>query len=152
MSKSFTFSDILLAYRKAKTDAFYETGHNTSQRFAFFEQDLFQNIKNLLDNLNSGRNYWLNEETFTGNYGLMIKSIEERIPDNKKVYYSNYERQMSENNEYDIEYRIVGQHSVEFHIISSLWIEFVGYKLDKYISRDSYGCRLNFIQDIDLVR
>ena len=145
MDTKFTYSEVLNAYRKAKADAFYETGHNNSLNFAYYEQELFENLKKLLDNLNSNQFAWLEDKQFTGTYALMIKSIEAKEVGLKNVYFSNYERQNSENKRYDINFRVIGQHSVNFHILSSLWIETVGYKLDKFIPKNSYGCRLNLM-------
>jgi len=39
-------------------------------------------------------------------------------------------------------FRFIGHHSIDFHIISSLWIDKVGVHLEKYLSEKSYGSRL----------
>ena len=44
--------DLLVAYRKAKADCFFENTFPTAVKFAEYEQNLLTNLKVLLKNLN----------------------------------------------------------------------------------------------------
>ncbi|MHA3078968.1 RNA-directed DNA polymerase [Acinetobacter sp. ANC 5502] len=41
--------------------------------------------------------------------------------------------------------RVVGNFTVQAHILSALWINFIGHKYDEKLSKNSYGSRLNRI-------
>ena len=65
-------SDLVVAYRKAKVDAFYETGHLTSLNFALYEQDLFENLTTLQLKLQSSDKGWFQTEEFVGTHKFLI--------------------------------------------------------------------------------
>ena len=46
-----TISDLLVAYRKAKADCFFENSFPTAAKFAEYEQDLLKNLNILLNKL-----------------------------------------------------------------------------------------------------
>ncbi|HNO74247.1 MAG TPA: hypothetical protein PKG49_01240 [Nitrosomonas mobilis] len=48
---SLTIEDLLIAYRKAKADCFFENTFPTAIKFAEYEQDLLANLKRLLEQL-----------------------------------------------------------------------------------------------------
>ncbi len=147
MALNITFDDLVIAYRKAKADAFYENGHKTALSFAQYEIDLFENLKKLQDKLYSKNRKWLENSDFIGGYAFVLKSIkiaESEEPEKKEefIFYSDSKRQWSKTEPVDVSFRIIGQHPVEFHILSSLWINKVAYRLETAVSENSYGCRL----------
>ncbi|RZJ88511.1 MAG: RNA-directed DNA polymerase [Chryseobacterium sp.] len=50
----------------------------------------------------------------------------------------------------NIDFRIISNLSVEFHILSSLWIDHVGYEMERGLSDNSYGSRLNSSSPVPL--
>jgi hypothetical protein len=140
-SLNIPLEDLVIAYRKAKVDAFYERGHNTAISFAEYETDLLQNLKNLQTNINSGSARWVERIDFVGVHALILKSVL-RNNKSKNVIHSNSNRQWSKGETASVDFRIIGQHSVDFHILSSLWIDKVGYRIERRVSENSYGCRL----------
>ena len=116
--------DITTAYRKAKADAFYDYGNLNLLKFAEFEQDLVENLHAL-------RNKLLNWEfedydEFVGSFTLIMKECVEDIKDKPFVFFSDVQRNWEHASNIKVDFRIIGQHPVEFHILSSLWIDKVG--------------------------
>lgn len=149
-NKEITLDDLLIAYRKAKVNAYYETGHVTSIDFAEYEHNLIDNLNSFLKEFNDYNSNWFLSKDFIGQHRYALKKVE--VAENEltsKVdkscsftYFSNSKRSWDNMQVKKIDYRIIGKHSVNFHILSSLWLENVGFKLDAKISKNSYGCRL----------
>lgn len=146
MSITISMQDIIIAYRKAKADAFYDHGHLTSLKFAQYEENLQSNLSAFDDKINRKETSWLEEEDFTGTYTFTLKKVE---PDKKEAdetsgffFYSSSERNWKNVSKVTADFRLIGLHSVEFHILSSLWIEKVGQFLEEKMSINCYGCRL----------
>lgn len=147
MALNISLDDLVIAYRKTKADAFFENGHHTALSFAEYEANLFNNLKDLLNKLYSKNNNWLKRKEIVGTYAIILKTGEDSKKnqyDKKEefVYYSNNNRQWDKTKNVEVGFRIIGQHPVNFHILSSLWIDKVGYRLEKAVSENSYGCRL----------
>ncbi|MES2725564.1 MAG: RNA-directed DNA polymerase [Bacteroidota bacterium] len=139
-----TKSDMLLAYRKAKTDAFYENGHNNVLQFIDYEKNLINNLNWLRDNILSDSFSWLTEE-IVGGFSFTLKEIafDSKKEVSKKVYFSDANRLLNNLEIDDIQFRVIGQLSVHMHVLASLWIIKVGSKLEQSLSENSYGCRLS---------
>jgi hypothetical protein len=140
--------DLIIAYRKAKVDAFYETGHNTRYAFAVYEDNLIENLTYLRDKINSEDLEWFTDDSFIGEHIFTIKKItpkyykKSQTKESAFLYFSDTQKSWENLESANVEYRIIGKHHVHFHVLSSLWIEKVGYNLDEHISESSYGCRL----------
>lgn len=156
----FTIEDLLIAYRKVKIDCFYETGHLTALSFAFYEQNLIGNLENLLEKINQNDLNWFSSYDFIGTHYFSLKNIDFKPnkdfefnddKENSFKFYSNSKRKWenSKDNNLKVDYRIIGNHSVDFHVLSSLWIEKVGRLLEEKISENSYGCRLKRVGQKD---
>lgn len=156
MVKKFTgfsnleMTDLLLAYRKAKSDIFWEKNISAVNRFIDFENDFESNISNLFEvikkaDINEIVNYCI-DSNFCINYP---KSIDFECNDEESNdFYSisspakEFKRKLKDC-EITISSRIVGNFTVSAHILSALWINFIGHKYDEKLSKNSYGSRLN---------
>lgn len=147
-----SLEDLIIAFRKVKVDSFYETGHVTAVDFAEYEQNLFENLNTFLEKFNIYDEGWFTSPRFVGNHRYALKKVEfeRNAKTNKKkepfIYFSKSERDWNRKEIKEIDYRIIGKHSVDFHVLSSLWLEKVGYKFDALISDNSYGCRIKGIK------
>ena len=54
--------DLVVAYRKAKADCFFENTFPTAIKFAEYEQDLLANLKTLLANLQADKGFSDNDD------------------------------------------------------------------------------------------
>ncbi len=142
------FEDLVLAYRKAKTDTFYESSHLMVIDFLVYERNLYSNLQNLLDRIHKYDLKYFRSEEFCGEHFIAFKSlsIKDEIA-NSANYTSSIDESWKFLEDYkkgsvELKYRVLGRHSVDFHVLSSLWIEKVGSKLENKLTQNSYGCRL----------
>ena len=153
---SLTIEDLLVAYRKAKADCFFENTFPTAIKFAEYEQDLLANLNDLLSRLKSNSGFESDEELL-GDFRLLPKKLStDRKADsteNGHVHFSKPERAVeSLFKNYDItpEFRIVGDFPVDTHIISALWINMIGHQFDAKLDDSCYGARLKRIRNDEL--
>lgn len=145
MPLDITLQDLVIAYRKAKADSYFENGHLTALGFAEYEADLSNNLNALLQTLYRAEvNGKLEIEV--GGYATILKSIEDAdkntVKQEEVVFYSDSKRHWNSQKNKKARFRIIGQHPIDFHIISSLWIDKFGHRLERAVSENSYGCRL----------
>ena len=153
---SLTIEDLLIAYRKAKADCFFENTFPTAIKFAEYEQDLLTNLQLLLNSLKSDSGF--KEKTaLVGNYRLLPKklSTEKKSSStaNGHVHFSKPERAVEDlfkNFHITPEFRIVGDFPVDSHVISALWINMIGHKFDAKLDECCYGSRLKRISNDEL--
>ena len=154
--KSLTIEDLLVAYRKAKADCYFENFFPSTIKFAEYEQDLLNNLKKLLEQLQADSGFEGNIELL-GEPRLFPKSLtpkkKKNIPNNDHVHFSDPDRTFKHlRSKSDIipEFRIVGDFPVDTHIISALWINSVGEKLDAKLDDCCYASRLKRIRNDDV--
>ncbi|PPD50574.1 MAG: reverse transcriptase [Methylobacter sp.] len=152
-----SLQDIYIAYRKAKREAFYDRNCAYGLKFADFEQDLIGNLEYLFVKLNDEG--WTQENDFIGSYTYIPKSIESAKSDeNDPVHFfasdplEDWERLHVGKKKAKTEYRLVCDPSVNYMIISALWVLKVGHKYDASLdSRYALGNRLRRLKATDEV-
>ncbi|HDU2652287.1 TPA: hypothetical protein U2R98_000986 [Yersinia enterocolitica] len=152
-----TVEDLLVAYRKAKADCFFEDTFPTATNFARYEQNLVENLANLLESIHDN-NGFDNNSDLIGNFRLLPKKLstkkKEGLPENGHIHFSNPIRSAKELfKHFDLipEFRVVGDFPVNSHIISALWINMVGHKFDAKLEDCCYGARLKRIGGDELL-
>ncbi len=92
---SIKIEDLLVAYRKAKADCFFENTFPTAIKFAEYEQDLLANLNALLSRLQIDSGFENNEELL-GDFRLLPKKLyADKRPDSSEdghVHFSKPER------------------------------------------------------------
>jgi len=141
----FSLIDIAMAYRKVKVDLFY-SGNPCRLALAEFEKNIAKNIaqlKKVLDN---------NDLEFIFSccqgYFLTPKKIDfdkKKNPDN--VIFSNQHKLNSPEKITECSLRLIADVPIFFHIITTLWIHFIGEKFDAKLSENSYGNRIRRHRD-----
>jgi hypothetical protein len=149
-----TLADLIVAYRKAKADCFFENGFPTSIKFAEYEQSLFDNLNRLLKNLKKQKGF-KNDVPLLGKCRLVPKKLGLNPIEGKTnghVHFSDPQKAFNHLREiYTLtpEFRVVSDFPVDAHIISALWINTVGHKFDACLDHRSYGSRLKRLKDDD---
>lgn len=153
---SLTIEDLLVAYRKAKADCFFENTFPSAFKFAEYEQKLITNLKKLLVRLQE-QNGFEKDKAFLGDFRLLPKKLstdkKDKSSSNGHVHFSNPERaadHLFKNYHVVPEFRIVGDFPVEAHIISALWINTIGHKVDEKLDDCCYGARLKRVKNDDM--
>lgn len=147
--KDVTLDDLLISYRKAKADCYFENTFPASIKFANYEEDLVANLQSLLKTIRKGRfpDKWL------GSYRVIPKKLSINPKGGKElshVHFSSPQRafdNISRFNQLTPEFRVIGDFPVEAHVISALWINCVGHKLDSALSAECYGARLRRVRE-----
>lgn len=146
-----TLSDLYVAYRKAKLEAYHETTHFHALAFTEYEQELQKNLSKLYETINAQSPNWDAEPAFLGDYTYLPKSIDFSAWDNNTDGHfravnpiSDWNQRFNESNKKaTAKLRLVIRPTVNFQIISALWIMKVGHLFDGIIdSKVSYGNRL----------
>lgn len=147
-----TIADLMLAYRKAKVDAFYDKDHRLATKFSEYEENLLSNLTELLEKLKSTS--WHDDGDLLGKVLLIPKNVKVASKENNNSSQASYHsdrlerfKSMSKYSDIGLSFRVAGDFPVNTHIISSLWVTLVGYKFDFQLSKSSYGVRLKKYED-----
>ncbi len=150
-----TLADLLVAYRKAKADVFFENTFPTAIKFAEYEQDLLANLESLLQRLQTQQGF-AEDETLLGQFRLVPKKLGlERKPGapSGHTHFSDPDRAFEgllARHELTPGFRIIGDFPVDTHVLSALWINMVGHKLDACLDETAYGSRLRRVRTEEL--
>jgi Reverse transcriptase (RNA-dependent DNA polymerase) len=154
----FTLVDLGMAYRKAKVDLYYST-NSQPMEIGKYEDNLEVNLLNLLTRLNGVDEQWVKEKGFLGDWTLVPKSLEPPTLDKdvkngvlfsspaddwKHICALNKEKKPSAS------FRLMAQASLDFHVLSTLWVLKVGHKYDKKLTNCAYGNRIRRGLDKDI--
>ncbi len=150
-----SLTDLFFAFRKAKVDCFYESSIRVAERFITYEQALPNNLAALLVRLQAGE-----AATILTN-GIKQPIIfpkrlhfepNEQTPDKQgagkamaHAFFSDAERafQRASSQQAPVpEFRLIGDFSVEAHVLSALWVDLVGHKFDACLSSRALASRV----------
>lgn len=149
--EAFSLSNLYLAYRKAKAEAFYENTHYHALEFTKYEQHLHLNLKRLRSRLVSRSADWFSDCAFIGDHAYLPKSVDCEAWNNGDEGHfraldplSDWERRFQAAREpASASLRLVIRPTVDFQIVSALWILQVGHLFDAVLNqRASFGNRL----------
>jgi len=152
-----TLHDLGLAYRKAKVDLYYSS-HASLEAIADYESKLHENLTALLIKLQAEDESWVTNPEFTGSWTLATKSVDMSLWDKYRQNHSNDMVFSSPNEEWEhicgllqrvdptqkpkATFRVMAQCSLDFHVLSTLWMMKVGHQFDAKLTTCSYGNRL----------
>lgn len=154
-SSGLTLRDLLFAYRKAKADCFFERMLLLASEFAHYERDLEENLRRvaaLVEEATAGADIesvakkFFDDKAFEEMVAVLPKSIGARGPqrsDDDAVVTgvdARYSRLTSQRAE--VAFRLVGRFPIGVHVLSALWINKVGHRLDEQVCPEARGARL----------
>ena len=135
--------DLGMAYRKAKVDIYYST-HAPIMDVVNYEENLYENLKRLYGTLQNQDNTWANDGCFLGDWVLVPKGVNADCTKTGLIY-SDQQIQWNaacRNKSVEAEFRLMAQPSLDFHVLSALWIAKVGHKYDSRLADCAFGNRL----------
>lgn len=151
-----------LAYRKAKVDLYYSS-HASLDAIAKYEEDLYANLSTLLEKINGDDESWVTSPEFVGTWILVPKSVDVDCWKKHKKNHGNGLIFSSPTEEWEhavktladkkmpekpkAEFRVMAQCSLDFHVLSTLWMLEVGQLFDARLSECAYGNRLRRTQN-----
>ncbi|HCK4322566.1 TPA: hypothetical protein N0J77_000262 [Pseudomonas aeruginosa] len=147
-----SLSDIYLAYRKAKSEAFYDNLHPSAISYVEFERSLQKNIESIYQLITNGSSEWWQSKDLIGGHLYVPKSLDDSPWNNiESAHFRSidpnldWEQRFSDNNKLRLEakYRLIITPTVAFQIISALWIIKAGHKFEEKLDKNlSFGNRL----------
>lgn len=143
---SVSLHDLGLAYRKAKVDLYYSTNPSLFD-IANYEDDLSQNLTRLKEQIEASSEDWVKEPDFLGTWTLAPKEIQmsKGKQDQSLIFASPEAEWLSATeagNPPAAVFRLMARCSIDFHVLSSLWMMEVGGLFDKQLSSNVFGSRL----------
>ena len=154
--------DLGLAYRKAKVDLFYSS-HASLEAIADYESELHANLTALLTKLQSDDESWVAKPEFIGGWTLATKSVDMSCWEEYREQHGNGLIFSSPDEEWahacdllakgenpqkpKAEFRVMAQCSLDFHVLSTLWLMEVGHLFDAKLTNCAYGNRLRRTKD-----
>ncbi|WP_349733612.1 RNA-directed DNA polymerase [Pseudomonas jessenii] len=150
-----TLEDLMVAYRKAKADCYFENTFPASIAFADYESNLLENLTKLLVKLKA-KGFKASKESL-GDFRVVPKRL--GVEPNKNsngshIHFSDPDKafeSLHKNNNLKPEFRVVGDFPVSSHIVSALWINTVGRKFDACLDGVCYGARLKRIRNDEVI-
>ena len=139
-----------MAYRKAKVDLFYTT-HPSLSELVVYEENLEENLSSLLHRINGESEDWIDDEQFLGGWipapaklGWQAEASRagDAVFSSPRQQWGKYLNQKSVSPGAVATFRVMARNSVDFHILSALWIIHVGEKFDVQLSDVAYGNRV----------
>lgn len=146
-----SLADLYLAYRKAKSEAFYDSMNPCAIAFVEYEQNLSKNLSALHKKITSSKPAWFKEVKGIGSFLYVPKGLDEGKWDGvDTVHYraidpvEDWKRRYQHSRvKLDAKYRLIISPTVDFHVISALWILKVGHIYEAVLHQErSFGNRL----------
>ena len=142
---SVSLHNLGLAYRKAKVDLYYSTNPSLFD-IANYEDDLSNNLTRLKERIEAISEDWVKDPAFLGTWTLAPKEIEVKkgAPEQSLIFASPEAEWLSttEAGSPKAVFRLMARCSIDFHVLSSLWMMEVGDIFDKKLSSNVFGSRL----------
>lgn len=154
--------DLGLAYRKAKVDLYYSSNASLDA-IADYESNLHANLTALLTKLQADDESWVTQPEFIGGWTLATKFVDMSCWEDYRKQYGNGLIFSSPDEEWayacrllaeddplkkpEAEFRVMAQCSLDFHVLSTLWLMEVGYLFDAKLTTCAYGNRLRLTKD-----
>jgi hypothetical protein len=154
-----TLDDLYNAYKKAKQEAFYEKTHFHAVIFTQYEQALHSNLQKLHKELTKQKPDWFRNPTFLGGYSYLPKSIDVSGWNGEDGHFcalhptEDWKRRYNQGTKKaQANFRLVITPTVDFQIVSALWIIKVGYLFYKAIDKSvSYANRVRELSSYNSV-
>lgn len=156
-----TLQELGIAYRKAKVDLYYSS-YPSLDAIAVYEEELYENLSVLLKKIQGDDESWVKDPAFIGTWTLAPKSVnmeslkKHRKDDGNGLIFSSpadeweYVCKTPADNKLatpKAEFRVMAKCSLDFHVLSTLWMLKVGHLFDSKLSGSAYGNRLRRTMD-----
>jgi hypothetical protein len=154
--------DLGIAYRKAKVDLYYSS-HASLDAIADYEECLHANLSALQTRINGEDESWATSSNFLGTWTLATKIVDMsswkkyREKNGNGLIFSSpseeWEHACSLLAKQEIsakpkaEFRVMAKCSLDFHVLSTLWMLEVGHLFDAKLTSCAKGNRLRRTQD-----
>lgn len=150
-----SMNDMYLAYRKAKVDLYYSSNKFLVE-IADYEENVCENLNNLMNRINGVDESWVMSADFVGGWLLVPKSVDmsswkrHKEDNGNRIIFSSpvdeWEHICSslavQSEKPTVHFRVMAKCSIDFHVLSTLWIMKVGCLFDEKLAGCACGNRL----------
>lgn len=148
-----SLSALFFAYRKAKVDCFYESSIRVAEPFVAYEQSLPDKLAALLVRLQAGEAATILTEGINQpiifpkrlHFEQHVSEMPDADASTAHAFFSDAERAFRRSTDQRTplpEFRLIGDFSVEAHVLSALWVNLVGHKFDACLSNRALASRV----------
>ncbi|MEK9212993.1 hypothetical protein [Sphingomonas sp. 2378] len=148
-----SLSALFFAYRKAKVDCFYESSIRVAETFVAYEQSLPDKLAALLVRLQAGEAAAILTEGINQpiifpkrlHFDQHVSEVPDADASTAHAFFSDAERAFQRSTDQRTplpEFRLIGDFSVEAHVLSALWVNLVGHKFDACLSSRALASRV----------
>ena len=157
-----SLQDLGLAYRKAKADLYYSS-HTSLEAIADYEENLYANLTALLAKISGDDESWVTKPEFVGAWTLAAKQVDMicwkqyREKSGNGLIFSSPAEEWAHACDLlakdeppkkpEAQFRVMAQCSLDFHVLSTLWMLEVGHLFDAKLTNCAYGNRLRRTQN-----
>ncbi len=142
--------DLYLAYKKTKFELFNDNISTSTVQLFEYEENLEDNIDKLYKNIKEEGLF----NICSYSYYEIPKSYNEKqseIQDEVHFFSSSLiHHKGNKQKNIELKFRKIIDANINFHIISTLWIDKIGQYIDEKLSHDVYGSRLVRIKPVDI--
>ena len=139
-----TMKDMGMAYRKAKVDLYYSS---TPDLLAIleYEKNLSENLEALRSKIQHGDDSFFSSPEFLGGWTVEPKAILGGESKNGFIHSDpkkQWETSKDQEEKHTAEFRLMASPSIDFVVLSTLWMMKVGKKYEAKLHESAYGNRL----------
>ncbi|HLG15293.1 MAG TPA: RNA-directed DNA polymerase [Blastocatellia bacterium] len=142
-----TAQDLGLAYRRAKADLYYDGTHLKDFELCEYEDNLHENLGKLLTQLSLPALDWMTSPQFVGDWSVIPRDIAKDPNHKRRTGWIPSDpdkcwQARVKDSKPTAQFRLVGAHGIDFHVVSALWILKVGHLYDSALGPEAYGSRV----------
>lgn len=147
--------DLYRAYKKAKFELFNDKNSVDTMALFKYERKIKNNIEDLFNDINeNGLKNISCSNYFEIPKSLDYKKAENEIKEDNIHFFSssiNHHKLSDEKfNNITLKFRKIINADINFHILSALWVEYIGQYLDEKFCHNIYGSRLVRVKPTDI--
>lgn len=148
-----SLEQLYLAYRKAKSDVYFERTQPMAEAFCAYEGNLHQNLETLRNKLIAPEPDWPRSVSFIGTFGYIPKGLKTPVTKTTAKVEPHFSLsdpdqaweallRKSKPDKPVVEFRPVAHLTVDMYIVCALWLNIVGHKYDACLEECARGTRL----------
>lgn len=141
---STTLEELVLAYRRAKSDLYYSSIPR-SLELLDYEDEIEANLEGLLERINGDDSAWVDDARFLGGFTLLPKSLSPGEGAGDGLIHSNPVHAWDARGSGQVataQFRLMSMCSIDLHVLSTLWLMTAGAKFEGRLGSEAMGNRL----------
>ncbi|MFH5232644.1 reverse transcriptase domain-containing protein [Antrihabitans spumae] len=141
-----SLADMVAAYRSAKVDLYYASESRLVD-IVEYEEDLVSRLENLLERINGKDEAWVFDADFVGTYTFAPKTVTLQPSASSDAFFwsdsgSAWQAAAMAEQRPQAEFRVMSLCGIDMHVLSTLWMQTSGGKMEAALGHEAMGSRL----------